>query len=150
MARLLATCGLLSVVLALCGCGTPVKYAIKGTVTRGGEKLTWPDGGHFMVIFFPEDRQKNPEVYSAQTDLATSTYTIAAIPAGKYAVAVQQFDTKFMDALNAAYDPSKTKLVYEVAPQDGQTIDIDLPAGDANHPRRRNRQENPEQGQGEK
>jgi hypothetical protein len=111
----------------LYGCGGPPKHSLKGTVTRGGERLTWPEGGQLLVVFFPEDRKKHPEVYSATTDIATSSYSIAAIPAGRYKVAVQQFDTKFMDALGGVYDPSKTKLVFEVIAQDGQTLNIDLP-----------------------
>ncbi len=120
----------------LCGCSSsPKPCSINGTVTRGGEKMTWPDGGILLVIFFPEDRVTHPEVYAAQTDIATSTYTIAAIPPGRYKVAVQQFDTKFGDALNGAYDPTKTTLFFDVPPEGG-VIDLDIPKADVTPPKR--------------
>src|SRR5205814_2547543 len=97
------------------------------TVTRGGEKLTWPEDGYLLVIFIPQDRERDPNVYRATaTDLGASTYRIDALPPGKYAVAVQQFDLKHMDALGGAYDPSHTTLEKEV-PADGGTVDIDVP-----------------------
>lgn len=117
---------LLLLATGLTGCGQQKKFAVSGTVTRAGEKLTWPDGGILLVIFLPEDRQKDTNTYSADTDIATSTYKIPAIPPGKYTVAVQQFDKKFMDALGGIYDPGHTKLTREVT-ADGQVIDIDLP-----------------------
>ncbi len=126
---------LLSLLVGLAGCGADRKIAISGTVTRGGEKLTWPDGGLLLVIFFPEDRVRNPDVYSAETNIATSAYAIASIPPGRYKVAVQQFDTKFTDTMNAAYDPSKTTLMIDVPP-DGGTLDIEIPAPEEAKPKR--------------
>jgi len=125
---------LLVLVVGLSGCGVDKKCAISGTVTRGGEKLTWPDGGSLLVIFFPEDRTRDTNVYRAETETETCAYTVAAIPPGRYKVAVQQFDTKHMDAMNKAHDPVRTTIVVEVT-QDGETLDIDIPAGEGARPR---------------
>ncbi|HJZ54478.1 MAG TPA: hypothetical protein VKE74_05945 [Gemmataceae bacterium] len=125
MKRLIPAVCILVIAAGLSGCSTR-KYAISGTVTRGGEKLTWPNGGMLLVIYIPENRERDTNLYSAETDIATSTYKIAGIPPGKYTVAVQQFDPKFMDALGGVYDPGHTDIVQEVT-QDGQVIDIDLP-----------------------
>ena len=111
--------------VGLSGCEART-YKLTGTITTGGEKLTWPEGGTLLVIYFPEDRKKNTNVYKAQTDTATSTYEIEAIPAGRYKVAVQQFDTKHMDSFGGAYDPSHTTLLQEVT-EGTQAIDIDIP-----------------------
>lgn len=126
MARRTAVVGLLAVLAGLCGCGGK-KVSVSGTITQGGEKLTWPDGGSLLVIFLPENPEKNLARYSAKTDTETSSFAIDAIPPGKYTVAVQQFDTRFMDGFNKAYDPGRTTLVREVT-HDGQVIDIDIPA----------------------
>lgn len=133
MRRLIPSACLLALLAGLAGCGSK-KVAVSGTVTRGGEKMTWPNGGILLVIFIPEDRQRDTNVYNATTDTATSTYKIDAIPTGKYTVAVQQFDTKFMDALGGKYDPGHTDLKYEVT-QAGQVIDVDVPAPAAKEPR---------------
>ena len=126
------TC-LLLLLTGVTGCGSK-KVAISGTVTRGGEKMTWPNGGSLLVIFIPKDRERDTNVYGAKTDIGTSAYTIDAIPTGKYTVAVQQFDPKFMDALGGKYDPGHTDLKYEVT-QNGQVIDIDVPAPAPKEPR---------------
>lgn len=125
MPRPVATLCLAALLAALAGCeARPV--GISGTVTRAGEKLTWPDGGYMLVVFSPETVTPTTRVYSAETDIATSGYKIAAIAPGRYKVAVQQFSTKSMDALGGVYDPGNTTLVYDVT-HDGQVIDIDLP-----------------------
>jgi hypothetical protein len=128
MARAIATACLLAVLAGLAGCGTK-KVSISGTITHNGQKLTWPDGGHLIVIFCPENPEQNDKRYPAQTDLDTSTYKIGAIPPGKYTVAVQQFDVNFNDSFGKAHDLARTKLTAEVT-HDGQVIDVDVPATD--------------------
>jgi hypothetical protein len=130
MARRIAAACLLVVLAGLAGCGTK-KVSISGAVTRGGEKLTWPDGGYLLVLFTPEDWGRDSTTYRAtKTDLEASTYEVEAIPPGRYKVAVQHFDLKFNDALGKAHDAYRTTLVYEV-PAEGGTVNIDLPASGA-------------------
>lgn len=127
MARRLTAVCLVAVLTALAGCGKG-KVTVSGTVTRGGEKLTWPDGGYLVVIFIPEDRERDTNVYPARkTDLEGSTYEVEGIPPGRYKVAVQQMDPRSNDALGRVYNPGATTLEREV-PSEGGTIDIDLPA----------------------
>jgi hypothetical protein len=116
---------------ALAGCGgAPKPVAISGTVTHGGEKLTWPEGGSLLVIFMPADPADTARYPARETDLATSSYKVAAIPPGRYKVAVQQFypsaKTNFNDVLGGRYDPGHTDLTAEVA-HDGQVVNIDVP-----------------------
>jgi hypothetical protein len=120
------------VVLLLAGCGAPKTYTVGGTVKRGGEKLTWPDGGTLLVIFMPEDASKSDRYSARETDTAASTYKITGIPAGRYKVAVQQFypneKTNFNDALGGKYDPGHTDIVIVVKGDDA-ALDIEIPAG---------------------
>ncbi len=115
---------------AAIGCGRVPLCTVSGTVTRGGEKLTWPDGGSLLVIFLPADPAKSDRYTARETDTAAGTYKISGVPAGRYLVAVQQFDPRFMDALGGRYDPGHTDYAVEVA-GDGQVIDIDLPKAPA-------------------
>lgn len=103
------------------------RCSIGGTIRVAGNPVE-PHGetGHLLVIFFPEDRVANKEVYSAETDRSKATYRIKAIPAGMYRVAIQQFDEGHNDSLRKAYDPYVTPLRAEVK-EDGQAIDFDLP-----------------------
>jgi hypothetical protein len=126
MARAIAAACLLAVLAGLAGCGTK-KVSVSGTITHNGQKLTWPDGGHLIVIFCPENPEQNSARYRTDTDIETSTYKCNSIPPGKYTVAVQQFDTNFNDAFGKAYDLPRTTLTVEVT-HDGQVIDIDVPA----------------------
>jgi hypothetical protein len=135
MIRLIPAACVLALLAGLAGCGGR-KVSVSGTVTRGGEKLTWPeeDGkpqGMLTVIFVPENAERNLDRYPAQTDIKTNSYKIAAIPPGKYTVAVQLFDTDasgpLVDALGGAYDPGHSTLTAEVT-HDGQVIPIDVPA----------------------
>ncbi|MFM8273457.1 MAG: hypothetical protein ACKODX_14180 [Gemmata sp.] len=122
--------------LALAGCGTAAapKYSVGGTVTHGGEKLTWPDGGSLLVVFM-EPAPGTGRYPARDTDVTASTYTVSGIPPGRYLVAVQQFrpseKTNFNDALGGRYDPGHTDLTVEVA-HDGQVINIDMPKAPAN------------------
>lgn len=131
MRRWIPTAGLLALA-ALSGCGGASKpVAISGTVSHGGEKMTWSgEGGTLLVIFMPDDPANSARYTAHETDLATATYKIAAIPPGRYKVAVQQFypsaKTDFNDALGGRYDPGHTDLVVEVT-HDGQKLDIDVP-----------------------
>jgi hypothetical protein len=134
MIRLIPAACLLALLTGLAGCNSR-KVSVSGTVTRGGEQLTWPeeDGapkGMLTVIFVPENAERNLDRYPAETDIKTNTYKIAAIPPGKYTVAVQLFDQEsgpLMDALGGAYDPGHTTLTAVVT-HDGQVIDVDIPA----------------------
>ena len=110
------------------GCGRTPLCTVSGTVTRGGEKLTWPDGGSLLVIFIPADPTKSDRYSARETDTTTSSYKVTGVPAGKYLVAVQQFSPRFMDSLGGRYDPGHTDYEAEVT-ADGQVIDIDLPKG---------------------
>ena len=126
MPRLVSLLCLFALLAGLSGCGgRPV--GISGTITHGGKKLTWPGGGYLLVVFSPENATQTSKVYAATTDIATSSYRVETIPTGRYRVAIQQFSEKHMDALGGGYDPGHTTLLYEVV-QDGQVIDIDLPA----------------------
>ncbi len=131
MRRWIPAAGLLAVA-ALAGCGGTAKpVAISGTVSHGGEKMTWSDaGGTLLVVFMPEDPSNTARYTAHETDLATATYKIAAIPPGRYKVAVQQFypsaKTNFNDALGGRYDPGHTDLTAEVT-HDGQVVNIDVP-----------------------
>jgi hypothetical protein len=102
--------------------------AVSGTITRDGKPLVWPtEMGDFVVLFVPEPRKENQIPYLAETDRATSSYRVAALPPGRYRVAIHQFVTEnHRDALQNKYDPLKTPLEKEVT-EDGQVIDIDLP-----------------------
>jgi hypothetical protein len=100
---------------------------INGTITRNGEALRWKtSGGHLLVIYIPEDRTSDRNVYRAETNRDTGTYTIHEIPRGNYLVAIQQFDEKHNDALNHKYNPGATTLQKRVT-ADGEVLDIDLP-----------------------
>ena len=118
------------VLVALAGCGGPKTYTVGGTVTRGGEKLTWPDGGRLLVIFMPADESKTDRYSARETSTEASSYKVAGIPAGRYKVAVQQFypsaKTDFNDALGGRYDPGHTDLVVEVK-GDTTELNIDIP-----------------------
>jgi hypothetical protein len=112
--------------VAAIGCGRVPLCTVSGTVTRGGEKLTWPDGGSLLVVFLPADPAKTDRYTARETDTATSTYKVTGVPAGKYLVAVQQFSQRYMDALGGRYDPGHTDFEVEVT-ADGQVLNIDLP-----------------------
>lgn len=128
MPKLIPVLLLFFAALALSGCAETKKYTVNGTVTRSGEKLTWPNGGTLLVVFVAENLGKDPKArtYPAKADIATSTFTVSDIPPGQYLVAVQQFDTKHRDALGSVYDPGRTDITREVT-EDHQVIDIDLP-----------------------
>src|SRR5262245_19474917 len=114
MTRFVAMAGLLAVLVGLTGCGKAKTVGVRGAVTRAGGKLTWPEGGSLLVVFCPVDYKRDQRSFSAETDTATSTYRIAAIPPGRYQVGVQQFDEGFRDALGGVYDPGASPLVLEV------------------------------------
>ena len=116
----------LAVLVVLTGCGGK-RLNITGTVTRDGKPLEWPgDDRIFLVIFVPEERRPGRDPVSAETDSATGTFRVPEIRAGRYLVAIHQFDDSHVDVLQNKYDPVKTPLVVEVT-EDNQVIDIDLP-----------------------
>jgi hypothetical protein len=117
---------LLSIFLvAAAGCAR-TRTNVTGTITRDGKPLEWStENGFLLVIFVPENRRSDGEVYRAEAQM-DGTFKLNEIRSGRYKVAIQQFDEKFNDALNHKYDPAKSPLRYEVT-DDGQVIDIDLP-----------------------
>lgn len=116
---------ILTLAIGSTGC-VEYKSNITGTVTRDGKPLVWrSEGGYLLVLFVPEDRSRfSPK--SAETDRETGTYRLAEIPAGKYTIAIQQFDERFNDAFNKQFDAYRTTIQCEVT-EDNQVIDIDLP-----------------------
>lgn len=103
-----------------------VKTNITGTVTCDGKPLVWnSEGGHLHLVFHPEPERGISPV-KADTDWRTGTYRIAEIPAGKYRIAVQQFDEKHNDAFGGRLDAVRSNLHCEVT-DDGQVINIDIP-----------------------
>ncbi|HEX3149884.1 MAG TPA: hypothetical protein VHR66_17540 [Gemmataceae bacterium] len=119
-----------SLVLALLVAATSCsgkRTNITGTITRDGKPLEWKsEGGHLLVIFVPVPRRENQDPYLAETDREAGTYRIDEIRAGRYMVAIHQFDERHGDSLANKYDPVHTPLIVEVE-EDGQVIDIDLP-----------------------
>src|SRR5262245_56825495 len=116
---------LLICLIAASGCAR-TRTNVSGTITRDGKPLEWgTENGFLLVIFVPENRRSDGEVYRAEAQM-DGTYKLNEIRSGRYKVAIQQFDEKFNDALNHKYDPGKSPLRYEVT-DDGQVIDIDLP-----------------------
>ena len=125
--RLAATA--LLIAFASTGCKEERRYTITGKVTQGGEPLVWnSDNSQLIVIFIPVDRKTDSPTYRGETNKEEGTYTITGIPPGEYLVSIQQTDPiPTHDLLNFAYGPSNSPLRKEVT-QDGQVIDIDLPA----------------------
>jgi len=114
-------------ILVYLAVGGGTRTNIGGTITRDGKPLVWKDdGGHLLVMFVPEDRKPGQDPYAAETDRTAGTFRIPQIKAGRYLVAIQQFDDRHQDALRSKYDPSKSPLRVDVT-EDGQVIDIDLP-----------------------
>jgi hypothetical protein len=116
----------LALAIGATGC-VEYKKNITGTVTRDGKPLVWPkEGGSLLVIFVPEDRSKFSPKHADFTDRDTGEFRFDELPAGRYTVAIQQFDERYMDALNKQYDPYRTTIECEVT-DDNQVINIDLP-----------------------
>jgi hypothetical protein len=116
---------MLTLAVGATGC-VEYKSNITGTVTRDGKPLVWKsEGGYLLVLFVPEDRSKFSPRH-AETDRDTGTFRMAELPAGKYTIAIQQFDERYMDALNKQFDAYRTTIRCEIT-EDNQVIDIDLP-----------------------
>ena len=116
----------LTLLVALTGCSGK-RSNITGTITRDGKPLVIEsEEGHLLVLFVPEKWKSSSQVFRAEVDRSTGSYTISEIRAGRYLVAIQQFDERHNDALDSKYDPSKSPLRFDVT-EDGQVIDIDLP-----------------------
>ena len=77
------------------------------------------------MVFHPDDNSSLSPI-KATTDWRTGAYRIAEIPAGKYRIAVQQFDEKHNDAFGGRLDAVRTIFHCEVV-EDGQVINIDIP-----------------------
>src|SRR5437016_4677214 len=104
-----------------------IKTNITGTVTREGQPLVWTsEMGHLHVVFHPDGETNMSPVKATKTDWRTGTYEIAEIPAGKYRIAVQQFDERHNDAFGGRLDAVRTIFHCEVV-EDGQVINIDIP-----------------------
>jgi hypothetical protein len=118
---------LAAVCLASPGCARP-KYSISGKVTRDGKPLEWKgDQGVLDVKFVPLDRERDPNVYKAETDRAAGTYTITGIPRGSYRVSIQQMDPfPTHDLLGFALNMADSPILREVT-KEGEVLDIDIP-----------------------
>ena len=117
---LLVACSL----FVLAGCK---KCTVTGKITRGGQPLQWKtDEGMLLVIFAPQDRQKNKDIYRAESDSKEGTYTLKAIPSGTYLVSIQLMDPPpLRDELQFAYGLNNSPLEYQVSGD--MEINIDLP-----------------------
>jgi hypothetical protein len=109
------------------GCANP-KYKISGSITRDGKPLEWKsDEGVLDVKFVPLDRDRDKNVYRAETDRNTGAYTIAGIPSGSYRVSIQQMDPyPTHDLLGFALSMAESTIIHDVT-KEGEVIDIDLP-----------------------
>jgi len=109
------------------GCAAP-KYKVTGTIKREGKPLEWKsDNPALTVIFVPLDRDKDKNVYSADGDVKTSSFTIAAIPRGEYRLYIAQFDpAPGVDVLNFTYGMDTSPVIREVSATQTH-FDIDLP-----------------------
>lgn len=125
--RLLGVLALLCMCL-LSGCGK--KYTVTGKVTRGGKPLEWQNEERtLLVLFAPHDRKSDPNIYRAETDSNAGTYTIKAIPSGKYLVSVQLMDPPpTIDALNFSYGLNNSPLEFEVTGNKEFNFDLPLKA----------------------
>jgi hypothetical protein len=116
----------LVLILGVTGC-IRMKNNVSGSITVDGKPLTpRTESGYLIVLFIPEDRTADGNVYRANTDRDKGTFEFAEIPAGRYLVVVQQFDQKHNDALGHKFNAVNSSLHFEVA-DDNQVIDIDLP-----------------------
>jgi len=116
----------LTLVVAMTGCSNQ-RSNITGTITQDGKPLVAEtEEGHLLVLFVPAEWKPDSQVFRAQTDRTTGSFSLPEIRAGKYLVAIQQFDGRHRDALNSKYDPTKSPLRFDVT-EDGQVIEIDLP-----------------------
>jgi hypothetical protein len=109
------------------GCAKP-KYEISGNITRDGKPLEWKsDEGVLDVKFVPLDRDRDKNVYRAETDRKAGAYTIAGIPPGSYRVSIQQMDPyPTHDLLGFALSMAESTIIHDVT-KEGEVIDIDLP-----------------------
>jgi hypothetical protein len=109
------------------GCAKP-QYQISGNITRDGKPLEWKsDEGMLLVIFVPLDRDRDNNVYKAETDRETGAYTIVGIPPGSYRVSIQQMDpAPTHDLLGFALSMAESTIIHDVK-KEGEVIDIDLP-----------------------
>jgi hypothetical protein len=125
------TASLLFVFVAA-GCSDDRKFRIGGKITHGGEPLVWKnEESYLFLVFAPVDREKHKDVYKAEFDKESCSYTVSGIPPGEYMVAIQQFDPlPGTDVLGHKYNLAKSPLRKEVT-SDGQVIDIDVPRDDS-------------------
>ena len=125
MIRFATVTGLLLAVAALSGCSEK-KVSVSGKITRAGQPLG-SAGKNLQVVLIQDPPPPGARPYSAETDPATGTFRIAALPPGRYRVGIQLFDEKFNDDLGGVYDPGASQLFHDIT-TDGQTLEIDLPA----------------------
>lgn len=112
------------------GCGSAKKdeILVKGKVHRKGEVLKVGNkvpGGHAVEVAFLPEGGGDPK--SALADPNTGEFRLLnrGISAGKYKVAVYQYDPRPEDKLNGAFSAEKTPIVVEITGAD-QELDIDL------------------------
>jgi hypothetical protein len=117
--------------LSILGCGEsgPSTVKVTGTLTQGGQPVTYPQGGSALLDFFETDETGSVEggMYSADVK-SDGTYEIL-VPVGKYKVQVQLFD-KYPgpDKLNSKYMATNTTLTQEVTGA-AEGVNIDVAAG---------------------
>lgn len=106
------------------GCGAK-KVTVNGKVTRKGEPIKMGTNGYFQVTLIPVvEKGKNYTTIPGRSD-ADGAFVIENVPAGKYRIAIQQFDPNpQQDALGGQFSEEKTKIVRDI---DGKSpIEIDL------------------------
>lgn len=114
-------------VIAAGGCPRS-KHQVTGKITRDGKPLEWrTENGVLAVTFVPLDRDKDKNVYPAETDRSKGTFAIAAVPPGEYRVFIQQQDPDpSVDMLGFVYSFESSPITREVTARTTE-FDIDLP-----------------------
>lgn len=121
---------------------TPRKYAVQGTITRGGKALQWQgDKISLLVIFVPTDRSRHRDLYRCEGDTQTGRYAVE-VPAGEYRVSIQMMDPyPTHDLLQFRYALKDSPLIYEITGPRRLDIDLDPPADGARARRQRQKRD---------
>lgn len=110
--------------------GRPTVEA-KGKVTKGGEPLqvAGRDAGLGMVkVEFVPAEGNTTEIFGATADERGEFDMPGGMPAGKYKVAVYQWDPyPQTDKLKGQFSAEKTSIVREVTGKEAIVIDLDKP-----------------------
>ncbi len=113
--------------LMLPGCQR-AKHRVLGKVTREGQPLEWKTEASkelsLLVLFVPFDRERDQNIYRADTDFQTGTYAVT-VPAGKYRISVQQMDPDpRYDLLGFTYSIKESPIIREVTGPGEMNIDL--------------------------